>query len=361
MRRRVARIVLNLTVELTTGGRVLRAVSQDVTPFGMFIRMGSPLPVGTEVDLAMSPSGIRLTTSATVVHTMGDEEARMLGRKPGVGVVFRDTGRSQADLEFGAELCRLIEEHPQVRAVADELRIVVADPQTRLLERLSTALGNAGFAVATATNGMEALGAALSRDPDVVLAERDMPVMDGLTLLDEMGRHVELAAVPVMIMSESATDLVRLQAYQRGAQDFLPKPFTALEVILRARRVARGNRREGERVLLRGVVEQLGLPSLLTMLEQERKTGVLRLTQDETVAWLSFVDGRLVKARASDRRGDSRSTIMRVLDWTAGHFELSAGTSEGDAELEDSVTHLLLEHARVSDELRGPRRPRSEA
>ena len=40
MQRRVARIVLNLTVELTASGQTIRAVSQDVTPFGMFIRLG---------------------------------------------------------------------------------------------------------------------------------------------------------------------------------------------------------------------------------------------------------------------------------------------------------------------------------
>lgn len=350
MRRRVARIILNLTVELTAGGQTIRAVSQDVTPFGMFIRLATPLPVGTTIELAMSPGGVRLSTVATVVHSLTESEARMLGRKPGIGVVFRDSLRDQADLEFQGELIKLIETNPQINPIEDELRIVVADPQTRLLERLSTALGNAGFLVYTATNGMEALGAALSRGPDVVLAERDMPVMDGMRLLEEMGRQPELASVPFMMMSENATDLVRLQAFQLGAAEFLPKPFTALEVILRARRLGRMGRREGERVLLRGAVEQLGLPSLLTMLEQERKTGVLRLTRDETVAWLSFVDGRLVRARASDKRDDSRSTVMRVLDWTAGHFELSAGGAEGDPELDDSVTHLLLEHARVTDE-----------
>lgn len=350
MRRRVARIVVNLTVELTASGQTIRAVSQDVTPFGMFIRLSTPLPVGSVVELAMSPSGVRLTTMATVVHALNEAEARMLGRKPGVGVVFRDSIRNLADLEFQGELIKLIETNPQINPVEDELRIVVADPQTRLLERLSTALGNAGFLVFTATNGMEALGAVLSREPDVVLAERDMPVMDGLRLLEEMGRQPELAAIPVIMMSENATDLVRVQALQLGAVEYLPKPFTALEVILRARRLGRVGRREGERVLLRGAVEQLGLPSLLTMLEQERKTGVLRLTRDDTVAWLSFVNGRLVRARASDKRDDSRSTVMRVLDWTAGHFELSAGGAEGDPELDDSVTHLLLEHARVSDE-----------
>jgi len=360
MRRRVARIVVNLTIELTLEGRTTHAMSQDVTPFGMFVRMPTPLPIGTVLQIAMSPSGQRVEATATVVHMLPEDEARMLGRKAGVGVVFRDPGDDPMARAFSDELCKLIEENPQLNPVDDELRIVIADPQTRLLERLSTAPRHAGFAVYTATHGMEALGAALSRDPDVVLAERDMPVMDGLTLLDELGRLPETAVVPVMIMSETSTDLVRLQAFQRGAMDFVPKPFTALEVILRARRVARSKRREGERVLLRGVVEQLGLPSLLTMLEQERKTGVLRLTRDETVAWLSFVDGRLVRARSSDRRGDSRSTVMRVLDWNAGHFELSAGGAEGDVELDDSVTHLLLEHARVSDEGRG-RRPRTEA
>jgi DNA-binding response OmpR family regulator len=352
MRRRVARIIVNLTVELTAGGQTIRAVSQDVTPFGMFIRMATPLPVGSVVELAMSPGGTRFTTTATVVHSLAEPEARMLGRKPGIGIVFRDTLRDQADLEFQGELIRLIETNPQIDPVDDELVIVVADQETRLLERLSTALGNAGFLVHTATNGLEALGAALSRNPDVVLAERDMPVMDGMRLLEEMGRQPELAAIPFIMMSENATDLVRLQALQLGAIEYLPKPFTALEVVLRARRLGRLGRREGERVLLRGAVEQLGLPSLLTMLEQERKTGVLRLTRDETVAWLSFVDGRLVRARASDKRDDSRSTVMRILDWTAGHFELSAGAAEGDPELDDSVTHLLLEHARVTDEAR---------
>jgi len=348
MRRRTARIVLNLTVELTVGARTLRVVSQDVTPSGMFIRIPEPVPVGTEVEIAMAPGGSRVMTAATVVHQLGEDEAALLGRKAGIGVVFR----GDPDGPFLRAVVAMIEQNPQVRRGDDDLRIVVADPETRMLERLSTAFDDAGFSVATATNGMEALGAALSRRPDVVMAARDMPVMSGLALLEEMGRHEELAAVPVMIIGESSTDLVRLQAFQLGAMDFVPKPFTALEVILRARRLARIQQRDGDRVLLRGSIDHVGLPSLLGMLEQDRKTGVLRLTVGEAVAWLSFVDGRLVRARASDARTDSRSTLMRVLGWTGGYFELSAGAAEGEPELDASVTHLLLEHARVTDEAR---------
>ena len=349
MRRRNDRVAMNLPVELITDGKRLRAVSQDVSPFGMFVRLSSPLPVGTVVQIVISPNGQRLVTSDQVSHTLGEVEARTLGRYPGVGVAFRAPVRP-ADRQFTQAVVRLLENHAQHQPPA-EIRIVVADAETRILERLSTALGTAGFSVATATNGMEAIGACLSRTPDVVLVERDMPVVDCLHVLQEMGRHGDLASVPVMMMSAEATDLVRLQAFQLGAMDFIPKPFTVLEVFLRARRWARASRRDPERIVLRGALVDLGLPSLLTMFEQERKSGQLALIRDQQIAWIDFVDGRIMRARSTEIAGDSRAVVMNVLDWQAGYFELSAGTSAVAApDLDASVTQLLLEHARRCDE-----------
>ena len=285
--------MLNLTVEVTADGAAMHAVSQDVTPFGMFLRMDTPLAVGTPVTLTIAPDGARVSGAAVVVHSLGAAEAAVLGRKPGVGLALAGDG----DAGLRAALEAMIAVNPQVTGAAADLRVVVADPSTRLLERLSTALGNAGFTVAVATNGAEALGAALRIHPDVIIAARDLPVLDGLELLAELGRHVELASVPVMIIADESTDLLRLEVFQRGAMDFVPKPFTALEIILRARRLARHARRDGDRVLVRGAVGELGLPSLLTMIEQDRKSGVLTLTRSDQLAWLTFIDGRLVRAR----------------------------------------------------------------
>jgi len=340
---------MSLPVELISNGKKLRAVSQDISPLGMFIRLSPPLPAGTVVQLVLSPNGQRHVMTAQVTHSLGEAEAHALGRFPGMGVMFRDPVRP-ADEEFLELIVRLLERHKPAKQAAD-LRILVADPQTRLLERLSTALGNAGFLVATATNGMEAIGACLTKTPDVALIERDMPVVDGLHVLQEMGRHPELASVPVMMMSANATDLARLQAFQLGAVDFIPKPFTVLEVILRARRWARASQRDPERVVLRGTLSELNLPSLLQMLESEKKTGQLAVTRDQLVAWIDFVDGKIVRARSSEVEGDARDIVMKVLDWKHGFFELSAGSpAPGAIEVESSVTHILLEHARLSDE-----------
>lgn len=104
-------------------------------------------------------------------------------------------------------------------------------------------------------------------------------------------------------------------------------------------------------IVLRGTLAELGLPSLLTMFEQERESGQLALTRDQQIAWIGFVDGRIVRARSTEVAADARTVMMNVLDWQAGHFELSAGTpAVAIPELDTSVTHLLLEHARRRDE-----------
>lgn len=349
MRRRNDRVVMNLPVELISGGKKLRAVSQDLSPYGMFVRLSPPLPAGSVVQVVISPNGQRQVMTGQVTHALSEVEARTLGRFPGIGVMFREPMRP-SEQAFLDAIKRILERHTQVRPRAD-LRILVADSQTRILERLSTSLDVAGFSVATASNGMEALGSCLSRAPDVALIERDMPVVDGLHVLQEMGRHAELASVPVMMMSQNATDLARLQAFQLGAVDFIPKPFTVLEVILRARRWARASQRDPERVVLRGTLSELNLPSLLQMLESEKKTGQLAVTRDQLVAWIDFVDGKIVRARSSEVEGDAREIVMKVLDWKHGFFELSAGSpAPGAIEVESSVTHILLEHAQLSDE-----------
>jgi DNA-binding response OmpR family regulator len=349
VRRRNNRVAMNLPVEVITAGKKIRAISQDLSPYGMFIRLSPPLTSGTVVQIVISPNGQRLVTTGQVTHSLSEVEARTLGRYPGIGVMFRDPVRP-ADELFLQGVQRILEHHAVNQPAAD-IRIVVADPQTRLLERLSTALDAAGFSVATATNGMEALGACLSRTPDVVLVERDMPVVDGLHVLQELGRHPELASVPVMMMSEDATDLVRLQALQLGAMDFIPKPFTVLEVILRARRWARASQRDTERVVLRGALAELPLTSLLSMFEQDRKSGQLSVTRDQAVAWIDFVEGKIVRARSSELDADSRTVMMHVLSWEVGFFELAAGTpAVTKPEIESSITHLLLEHAQRRDE-----------
>lgn len=335
---------MDLPVELFANGQRRWVTLQDLSRSGMFLQTHEPLEIGAKVHVAIAPEGRRLVTTARVTHVLGTENATALGRHPGMGVEFRAPTET-ADHLFMIAVERIIRDK---RASAPEpgAHIVIGDPDTRLLERLSSSLAAAGFSVATATTGMAVLAACLCRAPDIVLVDRSMPVLDGLRVLEAMAHDPRLAAIPVIVTSAVASDIG--PAFDRGAMDFIAKPFTTNEVIVRTRRFASAIPRANDRVILRGTLADIALPALLTMFEMERKTGRLAVT-GEHVAWLDIEDGRIVSA-GSSRDLDVASIPMALLDWTSGDFELFALAGPHNAELSISIRHLLLDHACHTDE-----------
>jgi CheY-like chemotaxis protein len=101
--------------------------------------------------------------------------------------------------------------------------VVEDDRDTRNLEQL--ALEHCGHRVLTAANGLEALAVLRQHQPAVIVLDLMMPVMDGLTFLDERQRSVDprSRAVPVICVSAAGPTLTA-EAIRRGAIDCIPKP-----------------------------------------------------------------------------------------------------------------------------------------
>ena len=81
---------MSLPVELIASGKKFRAITQDLSPLGMFVRLSPPLPVGTVVQIVISPNGQRLVTTGQVTHALGEVEASTIGRFPGVGIQIQN-------------------------------------------------------------------------------------------------------------------------------------------------------------------------------------------------------------------------------------------------------------------------------
>src|SRR5690606_41005836 len=101
------------------------------------------------------------------------------------------------------------------------------------------------------------------------------------------------------------------------------KPFTLVEVIARVRRVAQAPKR-AERVLLTGSISELGLASVLTMMELEKKSGRI-VASNGHAAWVDIVDGRIVDAGWSIGTSHPRAVVLALLEWKQGTFKLVAG------------------------------------
>jgi DNA-binding response OmpR family regulator len=342
VRRQSERYALHMPLEIFASGKKHVAEMEDISRTGMFIRMPAPLAEGTLVHLAFCDGAQRFVTSANVAHALDETDARSLGRSIGIGVELREPTRPN-DVAFLEAIDRIIAPHEKQVRAADR-RIIIATSHMRLLQRLSSAFGEAGFAVTTAANGLEAVAACLRAKPDVLLVERTLPIVNGIEVVERISQHDKLAGMPIVVMSDDPRD--GIEAFELGAMDFVAKPFLTDELVLRVRRLARTT----SQIVFRGDLAELGLPALLTMFELERKSGQLRLHRADAMGWIDLDEGRIVNARSTQLISDPRSVLMSLLDWTTGQFELSNNREPVTGDLALPITHLLLEHARQRDE-----------
>jgi DNA-binding response OmpR family regulator len=116
-------------------------------------------------------------------------------------------------------------------------RILVVDDDRRVRELLEVALSAHGFAVITASDGDEAIKRALGERPDLVVLDVRLPKKSGLEVCDALRGDADDPSVPIILVSAAAEVDARLQAFSRGADDYLSKPFSPKELIARIRRM----------------------------------------------------------------------------------------------------------------------------
>jgi two-component system response regulator AtoC len=136
-------------------------------------------------------------------------------------------------------------------------RILIVDDDDALRESLELVLVAEGYEVVGVAGGPAALTALQAAPVDVVLCDLRMPGMDGMELLPQLVRR--LPGVPVILMSAYGSADLAVEAMNRGAYDYLSKPFQPSEVILTIRKARERERlRRANRLLRRDVQRVVG-------------------------------------------------------------------------------------------------------
>ena len=128
-------------------------------------------------------------------------------------------------------------------------RVLVADDNADMREYLTRLLRSAGYRVTTVTDGRAALDAVRAGAPDLVISDVMMPRLDGLGLVAALRADARTAAVPVLLLSARAGQEASIEGLRAGADDYLVKPFSAAELLARARasvELARFRNRESQ-------------------------------------------------------------------------------------------------------------------
>lgn len=112
-------------------------------------------------------------------------------------------------------------------------KVLVIDDDKDIQRLLARRLRDAGYEVAFASDGIEALTAARRESPDVIVLDIGLPAGDGYTVLQRLHAIAVLSTIPVIVLSASDPETNRQRAIDAGATTFVSKPFDA-ETILHA-------------------------------------------------------------------------------------------------------------------------------
>jgi len=115
-------------------------------------------------------------------------------------------------------------------------RILVVDDEPDVLELVTYNLGQAGFQTDTAADGAEALRKARSNAPDLILLDLMLPEMDGLEVCKLLRRDAKTSAIPIIMLTARASEIDRIVGLELGAADYVPKPFSPRELVLRVKK-----------------------------------------------------------------------------------------------------------------------------
>ncbi len=115
-------------------------------------------------------------------------------------------------------------------------RILVVDDDPTVSDVVARYLDHAGYAVAVVADGKVALDKAVADPPDLVVLDLMLPGMDGLEVFRRLREH---APVPVVMLTALGDETDRLVGLELGADDYVTKPFSPRELVLRVQSVLR--------------------------------------------------------------------------------------------------------------------------
>ena len=116
-------------------------------------------------------------------------------------------------------------------------KILVVDDEPEAVELVEFNLKQAGYDVLTALDGAEALTKARTKSPNLIVLDLMLPEMSGLEVCQTLRRDPATARIPIIMLTARAAEIDRVLGLELGADDYLTKPFSPRELVLRVKKI----------------------------------------------------------------------------------------------------------------------------
>ena len=115
--------------------------------------------------------------------------------------------------------------------------ILTVDDSASIRVTIKIALTGAGYTVAEAENGADGIAKAKAAHYDLIITDLNMPVMDGLTMIEELRKSPDHTGVPIIFLTTESDEGMKQRAKAAGATGWLTKPFDPEQLVKIARKV----------------------------------------------------------------------------------------------------------------------------
>ena len=116
-------------------------------------------------------------------------------------------------------------------------KILVVDDEPDALEVLGFKLKEAGYTPVFAADGLKAIAAVRIERPDLIVLDLMLPEIDGLEVCKILRRDPATASIPVIMLTAKAAEMDRVLGLELGADDYVTKPYSPRELVLRIRKL----------------------------------------------------------------------------------------------------------------------------
>ena len=116
-------------------------------------------------------------------------------------------------------------------------KILVVDDEADILTLLQYNLEKAGFKVISAKDGPEAIDLAKKEQPDLVILDLMLPSMEGTEVCKTIKKEERTSHIPIIMLTAKSEEVDRIVGLELGADDYIAKPFSPRELILRVKAV----------------------------------------------------------------------------------------------------------------------------
>ncbi|WKZ33054.1 MAG: response regulator transcription factor [Thermodesulfobacteriota bacterium] len=206
--------------------------------------------------------------------------------------------------------------------------ILAVDDETDILKLLRYNLSNAGYGFLEAEDGPEALELSRKSSPDLILLDVMLPNMDGNEVLKRLKAAPDTKGIPVIMLTAKGEEIDRVLGLELGADDYIVKPFSPRELLLRVRAVMRKGQDAAPKVAGAGPLS-MDTERFAAFADGKR----LDLTAAEFRLLLALVDskGRILGRQALIRRigTDEAAAGSRTIDTHVRNLRMKLGAYAG--------------------------------